>query len=196
MSESSNNSNDEVTRAAYEFLEGGRAAASRRPRRVPFRTLTRMPVPLIPSTPSRMRPASETDVFDDTPAGRYRRERDNLLRFLQPFENHQAHNAAFVSFLEMLNDFDDDSESSSDSEEEEEVTVEKPLYKYVFKQPKDLPDDWQCAVCFCEHQEDVVLHPEKCHSFHRECLARWLDEKPSCPICRRCVTPLLMTLIE
>src|SRR5204863_7917429 len=34
MSESSNNSNDEVTRAAYEFLEGGRAAASRRPRRV------------------------------------------------------------------------------------------------------------------------------------------------------------------
>src|SRR5437773_2846804 len=123
MSESSNNSNDEVTEAAYEFLEGGRTAFSRMPRRVPFRTLTRMPVPLIPSTPSRMRPASETDVFDDTPAGRYRRERDNLLRFLQPFENHQAHNANFVSFLEMLNDFDDDSDSDSE-EEEEEVTVE------------------------------------------------------------------------
>jgi hypothetical protein len=175
MSESSGNNNDEVEEAARNFLEEGRPR--REPRRVPFRTLTRIPPP-----------ASTSNTLT-IPAI----ERENMLRFLHPFEENQAHNSNFVTFLEFLNGvgWSDD----SDSEEEqmiEDVPMLRPPYNYVFDLPADLPDDWECGICLMRVQIDVVLHPERCHSFHRECLARWLDENPSCPICRRCLTPLLM----
>src|SRR5438477_11272797 len=70
MSESSSNNDGEVTQAAYEFLEGGRAAFSRRPRRVPFVTLRRGPAPQASSTQSRMRPADETEIFEEPPTAR------------------------------------------------------------------------------------------------------------------------------
>ena len=191
MSESSNNNNnDEVTEVAYEFLEVRRV-----PRRVPFVTLRRGPAPQASSTPSRMRPADETDVFEEPPTARphlndleFRALIEMELSEMEPHDLlwQETHEAWILTFPPVI----------SAIRNEAAATSSKPKHKYVFKQPKDLLDDWECAICFGEHQEDVVLHPEKCHSFHRECLARWLDEKPSCPICRRCVTPLLMSLVE
>jgi hypothetical protein len=181
MSEISRNNADEV--------EEGRPR--RAPRRVPFVTLRRGPTPQASSTPSRMRPADETDVFEEPPTARphlndleFRTLIEMELAEMQPHDLlwHQTLEAWILTFPPVI----------SAERNEAATTSSKPKHNYVFLLPKDIPHGWECGICLCEEQKDVVLHPCFCHSFHRECLSKWLDEKPSCPICRRCVTPLLM----
>ena len=46
------------------------------------------------------------------------------------------------------------------------------------------PDE--CAICY-EPMKDLahMLHLPPCgHSFHGECILRWLRSKPQCPLCR------------
>ena len=49
----------------------------------------------------------------------------------------------------------------------------------------------ECAICLVtiEEGDDAIVTP--CHhSFHRECIARWMEERPICPICRSSLPPL------
>jgi len=81
-----------------------------------------------------------------------------------------------------------------DSEPEEEDTQPKVVrrFDYRFRTVGAVAEDWECAVCLTRTKEDLVLHPYECHAFHRGCLRNWLDINPCCPLCRGCVTPLLM----
>ena len=36
----------------------------------------------------------------------------------------------------------------------------------------------------CDHQSWCVLNCESKHSFHRDCILKWLKTKNTCPICR------------
>ena len=65
-------------------------------------------------------------------------------------------------------------------------------FDYSVKMVGLVDEDWECAVCLSNTKDDIVLHPYECHAFHRGCLSNWLDENPCCPLCRGCVTPLLM----
>jgi NACalpha-BTF3-like transcription factor len=41
-----------------------------------------------------------------------------------------------------------------------------------------------CSICF-ESLEDDKIHTTKCsHSYHKECLEKWLNRNNTCPICR------------
>jgi NACalpha-BTF3-like transcription factor len=41
-----------------------------------------------------------------------------------------------------------------------------------------------CSICF-ESLEDDKIHTTKCsHSYHKECLEKWLNKNNTCPICR------------
>ncbi|KAI4318245.1 hypothetical protein L6164_026033 [Bauhinia variegata] len=44
----------------------------------------------------------------------------------------------------------------------------------------------QCCICLSVFQEDEKLKvlPECGHSYHSECLEKWLSANPSCPLCR------------
>jgi hypothetical protein len=48
------------------------------------------------------------------------------------------------------------------------------------------PTDFTCAICLDEENgTEIVLHPKKCHHFHRSCLTEWMQTKQDCPLCRR-----------
>uniref|UniRef100_A0AAY4BPN5 RING-type domain-containing protein n=1 Tax=Denticeps clupeoides TaxID=299321 RepID=A0AAY4BPN5_9TELE len=42
-----------------------------------------------------------------------------------------------------------------------------------------------CRICLCEYTAGEELRVLPClHDFHAECVGRWLQQSPSCPICR------------
>lgn len=68
-------------------------------------------------------------------------------------------------------------------------------YKY---RPKEFdyssvppPPGSECAICMTpiEEGDDSVMTPCQ-HPFHKECLARWLEEDMICPICRAHLPPV------
>ena len=43
-----------------------------------------------------------------------------------------------------------------------------------------------CAICMCDYEEGESLSLLPCsHTFHQECVSRWLCSKPHCPVCMR-----------
>jgi len=48
-------------------------------------------------------------------------------------------------------------------------------------------EDALCAVCQDEYAEgdELSIMPACAHTFHAACVARWLKDKPSCPVCMR-----------
>ncbi|CAM8985785.1 unnamed protein product [Rhodiola kirilowii] len=50
-----------------------------------------------------------------------------------------------------------------------------------------------CAVCLSNFEEGVQIRKLKCkHTFHKDCLDRWLEQdfaNATCPLCRREVLP-------
>ena len=51
-------------------------------------------------------------------------------------------------------------------------------------------DETRCPICLEDYYEGAVLRHLLCrHSFHRDCLDRWLKHKATCPICQQGVTP-------
>lgn len=44
-----------------------------------------------------------------------------------------------------------------------------------------------CAICMEEFNTDSIVTPLPCsikHYFHTECISKWIENKPECPICR------------
>lgn len=52
---------------------------------------------------------------------------------------------------------------------------------------KELVDDLTCPICLKVYKnKSAVVKSEDCdHVFHYKCLKKWLEYKPSCPICRK-----------
>ena len=48
-------------------------------------------------------------------------------------------------------------------------------------------DEATCVVCMSEYEEGETLSvlPGCAHTFHSQCVGRWLQEKPHCPVCMR-----------
>ena len=43
-----------------------------------------------------------------------------------------------------------------------------------------------CSVCMCDYEAGDRLCVLPCmHAFHAECVGRWLESKPTCPVCMR-----------
>ncbi|OQR92343.1 hypothetical protein ACHHYP_03833 [Achlya hypogyna] len=50
------------------------------------------------------------------------------------------------------------------------------------------PED-ACAICLCECEDSETLLKMPCqHVFHEECVVRWLEKTPHCPLCRQSAT--------
>lgn len=55
-------------------------------------------------------------------------------------------------------------------------------FSYTAEKP---PPDSECAICLCNIGNDEEYYSTPCHHyFHKECLARWMEENTICPICR------------
>ena len=51
------------------------------------------------------------------------------------------------------------------------------------------PTDLECAICLEPMSKDNALTP--CHHlYHRDCLAKWMNFKKECPMCRKELIPL------
>lgn len=47
------------------------------------------------------------------------------------------------------------------------------------------PDHSECPICMCQiRQNDQIMTPPCGHTFHRQCLTRWMEEELVCPVCR------------
>jgi hypothetical protein len=59
----------------------------------------------------------------------------------------------------------------------------------TFAGKKDTLDEHAacCAICMEQYKprEMLAILPGCVHTFHRKCVARWLKEKPTCPVCQR-----------
>ena len=42
----------------------------------------------------------------------------------------------------------------------------------------------ECTICLLTYTEETKKTTECCHTFHTECLDRWLQNNTSCPLCR------------
>ena len=47
-------------------------------------------------------------------------------------------------------------------------------------------EEASCSVCMSEYEQGEKITVLPCfHSFHSECVNRWLESKPTCPVCMR-----------
>lgn len=54
----------------------------------------------------------------------------------------------------------------------------------ILKKEKNLTLD-HCSICLDNFNEPVILRKLICnHSFHIECIEKWLSENTNCPMCR------------
>ncbi|XP_077452221.1 uncharacterized protein LOC144071202 isoform X2 [Stigmatopora argus] len=43
----------------------------------------------------------------------------------------------------------------------------------------------RCQICFCDYERGEQLRMLPCfHDYHAQCVDRWLQENPTCPVCR------------
>jgi hypothetical protein len=42
----------------------------------------------------------------------------------------------------------------------------------------------ECTICLLNYKEETKKTTECCHTFHTECLDRWLQNNYTCPLCR------------
>lgn len=56
----------------------------------------------------------------------------------------------------------------------------------------------ECAICYnpCLVSDPHVIHLECFHAFHRHCIARWMQQNRSCPVCRTPVAPRVLEEIQ
>ena len=45
----------------------------------------------------------------------------------------------------------------------------------------------ECTICLLNYTEETKKITECCHTFHTECLDKWLQNNTSCPLCRTCL---------
>jgi hypothetical protein len=80
---------------------------------------------------------------------------------------------------------------------ENNVAKEEREFEFVLEAVAQASEEWTCSICkeaFNGHTT-LVEHPAECkHVFHNQCLQYWLHEAPTCPLCRKAITPLLMTV--
>ena len=48
----------------------------------------------------------------------------------------------------------------------------------------------ECTICLLNYNEETKKITECCHTFHTECLDRWLQNNTSCPLCRTELKPM------
>jgi hypothetical protein len=76
----------------------------------------------------------------------------------------------------------------------EEIVEE---YVYVATGYEALQHPTACSICCCEFKEKELLCSlpcQKSHAFHHDCIATWLKQRKSCPICRTPVPTRTRTL--
>ncbi|XP_031498346.1 RING-H2 finger protein ATL66 [Nymphaea colorata] len=71
---------------------------------------------------------------------------------------------------------------------------------FLYKSPASIRpgcEDPQCAICLSVFREDqkVKVLPGCDHSFHPDCIDKWLSEQPSCPLCRSSLATILATAV-
>ncbi|MCO5576042.1 hypothetical protein L7F22_029849 [Adiantum nelumboides] len=48
----------------------------------------------------------------------------------------------------------------------------------------DPPETEDCSICLCGLQEKLAVSLSRCkHSFHRDCIESWFENRPTCPEC-------------
>ena len=53
---------------------------------------------------------------------------------------------------------------------------------------QQVDDGLKCSVCLREYDlEETVCQTECKHYFHADCLACWIERKPTCPMCRQSI---------
>ncbi|KAK1387950.1 E3 ubiquitin-protein like [Heracleum sosnowskyi] len=52
----------------------------------------------------------------------------------------------------------------------------------------DIPTEWKCSICQEEYTADDEMGKLDCgHTYHMQCIQRWLVKKNACPICKTAV---------
>ena len=113
-----------------------------------------------------------------------------------PYEDNVQHNANITAMLEILlsleSDDDSDATDDMDMDSDDDITPAPMAYVLV---DAEVNTEWECVICQEEEVKSVVWHPGNCHAFHEQCLQRSMAYDVRCPLCRACVTPLLMHVV-
>ncbi|CAM5077499.1 unnamed protein product [Natator depressus] len=76
------------------------------------------------------------------------------------------------------------STSRSDSIQEFSESFEKQLH-FKIKRSVSLDEDSDpCVICHDDLETGSIVELHCMHSFHKECIEKWLLKKPTCPTCR------------
>jgi len=64
-----------------------------------------------------------------------------------------------------------------------------PTRTYVAPTPeqesKTAKEHKSCMICLCDYETDEVLRTLPCfHSYHKDCIDKWLQENKKCPVCK------------
>ena len=70
--------------------------------------------------------------------------------------------------------------------------------KYLLSKPNEHTTNYNCKYC-CICRNDIddksvdvntqIAYTSCGHTYHRECIKKWMTKKPSCPVCQETITP-------
>lgn len=75
-----------------------------------------------------------------------------------------------------------------------QISLIKWLNRNLFEIPENTLNDFFCAICQMDYTESITISPQnknyvkipQCnHYFHFNCLNKWFQLKPSCPLCNQ-----------
>ena len=95
------------------------------------------------------------------------------------------------SMMTVRGDGGDDSKGKAEAEEAKEAEEAEEEEKEEAAASEASEDDVDCCpVCLNSYAtSDLVIELPCAHVFHEQCIARWLQQEPSCPQCRYLVVP-------
>lgn len=107
--------------------------------------------------------------------------------------NRMGKTEELINQHEQMNEYTEISDTETEKESQRKETIAHELIKYYNTKNKQSINKYKfnkytdCSICLTSYQvgQNITEFGTCNHSFHEECITKWISEKNSCPICRK-----------
>ena len=108
-----------------------------------------------------------------------------MLELVTRVENHEQDGNRCEEAREDDEDDDDDDDDDDDEEEEDDDDPTITIPDDVKEMNYSSDSKAKCPICFIRFKNSRLIWVLKCnHFFHKKCISSWIQNNPTCPLCR------------